>query len=119
MTVGFSFDDEPTVNSRDESTVATSGSWYSWHGHPARAHGQDAHATVAVRTGERNHEMPGLPYPAFRMLNAEPGGGPAWRDPPRRKALRTSGGARTSVLMYAIYQIRSKRRPSWLRTHGL
>ena len=25
--------------------------------------------------GEGNHEMPGLPYPAFRMVNAEPGGG--------------------------------------------
>jgi len=28
-------------------------------------------------------------------------------------------GAHTSVLMYAIYRTRSKRRPSWLRTHGL
>ncbi len=28
----------------------------------------------AVRTGECNHEMPGLPYPTFRMVNAEPGG---------------------------------------------
>ena len=26
----------------------------------------------AVRTGEGNHEMPGLPYPAVRMVNAEP-----------------------------------------------
>jgi hypothetical protein len=26
VTVGFSFDDEPTVNSQDELTVATSGS---------------------------------------------------------------------------------------------
>jgi hypothetical protein len=25
--------------------------------------------------GECNHEMPGLPYPAFRMMNAEAGGG--------------------------------------------
>jgi hypothetical protein len=25
--------------------------------------------------GECHHEMPGLPYPAFRMVNAEPGGG--------------------------------------------
>ena len=75
MTVGFSFDDEPTVTSQDELTVATSGSWYSWHGHPARAHGQDAHATVAARTGECHHEMPGLPYPVFRRGNAEPGGG--------------------------------------------
>jgi len=25
--------------------------------------------------GECNHEMPGLPYPGFRMLNTEPGGG--------------------------------------------
>ena len=24
--------------------------------------------------GECNHEMPGLPYPAFRMVKAEPGG---------------------------------------------
>ncbi len=31
--------------------------------------------------GECNHEMPGLPYPAFRRVNAGPGGGPAWRDP--------------------------------------
>jgi hypothetical protein len=30
--------------------------------------------SVAVRMGECNHEMPGLPYPAFRMANAEPGG---------------------------------------------
>jgi len=29
----------------------------------------------AVRTGEGHHEMPGLPYPAFRRVNAEPGGG--------------------------------------------
>jgi len=28
-----------------------------------------------VRTGEGNHEMPGLPYPAFRRVDAEPGGG--------------------------------------------
>ena len=25
--------------------------------------------------GECHHEMPGLPYPAFRMVNAEPGDG--------------------------------------------
>ena len=25
--------------------------------------------------GGCNHEMPGLPYPAFRRMNAEPGGG--------------------------------------------
>jgi hypothetical protein len=29
----------------------------------------------AARTCEGNHEMPGLPYPAFRMVNVEPGGG--------------------------------------------
>src|SRR5271157_4735086 len=28
----------------------------------------------AVRTGEGHHEMPGLPYPAFRRVNAEPRG---------------------------------------------
>jgi hypothetical protein len=49
-TTGFSFNDEPTVNSKDELTAATSGTSYSWHGHPARAHGQDAHSTGAVRT---------------------------------------------------------------------
>jgi hypothetical protein len=75
VALGFSFDDKPTINSQDELTVATSGSWYSWHGHPARAHGQDAHATVAVRRGECNHEIPGLPYPAFRTVNAERGDG--------------------------------------------
>src|SRR5271157_1901682 len=32
----------------------------------------------AVRTGECNHEMPGLPYPAFRRVDAEPGGGPSF-----------------------------------------
>src|SRR5208337_2967343 len=31
-----------------------------------------------VRTGECNHEMPGLPYPAFRRVDAEPGGGPSF-----------------------------------------
>jgi len=25
--------------------------------------------------GECNHELPGLPYPAFRRVKAEPGGG--------------------------------------------
>jgi hypothetical protein len=73
--VGFFFDDEPMVSPQNELAVATSGSWCSWHGHPARAHGQDAHATVAARTDEGNHEMPDLPYPAFRMVNAEPGDG--------------------------------------------
>src|SRR5271157_3252088 len=29
----------------------------------------------AVRRGECNHEMPGLPYPAFRRVNAERGDG--------------------------------------------
>ncbi len=29
----------------------------------------------AVRRGGCNHEMLGLPYPAFRMVDAEPGGG--------------------------------------------
>src|ERR1035437_5407675 len=34
------------------------------------------HTTAgAVRTGECNQEMPGLPYPAFRRVNAESGGG--------------------------------------------
>jgi hypothetical protein len=42
----------------------------------------------AVRTGECNHEMPGLPYPAFRRVNAEPGGRQAVPLP--RKALRKS-----------------------------
>jgi hypothetical protein len=27
--------------------------------------------------GECHHEMPGLPYPAFRRVNVEPGGGPS------------------------------------------
>jgi hypothetical protein len=59
VTVGFSFDDEPAANSKDELSVAPPG-----------------HTTSgAVRTGECNHEMPGLPYPAFRRVNAEPGGG--------------------------------------------
>ena len=31
----------------------------------------------AVQTGEGNHKMPGLPCPAFCVVNAEPGGGPS------------------------------------------
>lgn len=29
----------------------------------------------AIRIGERNQEMPGLPYASFRIVNPEPGGG--------------------------------------------
>jgi hypothetical protein len=56
---GYFFDAEPTVNSQDELAAATSGS----------------HNLRRRSNGECNHEMPGLPYPAFRMVNAEPGGG--------------------------------------------
>jgi hypothetical protein len=38
----------------------------------------------AVRTGECNHEMPGLPYPAFRRVNGERGDGSPRRLPLRR-----------------------------------
>ena len=36
---------------------------------------QSLNAAVVVRTGECNLEMQGSTYPAFRMVNAEPGGG--------------------------------------------
>jgi hypothetical protein len=52
--VAFSYDDEPTVNSQDKLIVAISGS----------------HNLRRRSKGECNHEMPGLPYPAFRMVNA-------------------------------------------------
>jgi hypothetical protein len=59
VTLGISIDREPTVNCKNELTWRPAG-----------------HTTSgAVRTGECNHEMPGLPYPAFRVVNAEPGGG--------------------------------------------
>ena len=57
MTVGFSFDDNPRSIPKTD-----------WP--------RPGHTTSGVvRTGERNHEMPGLPYAAFRMVNAQPGGG--------------------------------------------
>jgi hypothetical protein len=59
VTVGFSFADEPAVNSQANSPWPPPG-----------------HTTAgAVRTRECNHEMSGLPYPAFRRVNAERGGG--------------------------------------------
>jgi hypothetical protein len=58
-TAGFSFDDDPRSILKAD-----------WPRPPP------GHTTSgAVRTGEGNHEMPGLPYPAFRKVNAEPGGG--------------------------------------------
>src|SRR5208282_1078179 len=50
----------------------------------------------AVRTRECNHETPGLPYPALRMVNTEPGGGKPFpycdMDPsPSSAALRLRG----------------------------
>ena len=66
MTVGIPFDDEPTVNSQDESAGATSGS----------------HNLRRRSNGECNHEITGsrlrrdkLPYQAFRRVNAERGDG--------------------------------------------
>jgi len=49
-----------------------------------------------VRMGECPPEISGLPYPAFRRVNAGPGGRQAV--PLRRKALRTSGAKRTTLV---------------------
>jgi hypothetical protein len=56
----------------------------------------------AVRMGECNHEMPGLPYPAFRRVNAERGDGPSVDGSPY--ALRNS--------------FTSERSSTWQRTHN-
>jgi len=80
VTVRFSFDDKPTVNSQDELAVATSGS----------------HNLRRRSNGECNHEMPGLPYPTFRRVNAGPGGGKP--SPYGERAWRTSV-SRTSRLV--------------------
>ena len=86
MTMGFPFDDEPTANSQDELAVATSPICPVVRHPPVQHHPGARSATPphlrrgviftssgAVRMGECNHEMPGLPYPAFREVNAEPG----------------------------------------------
>ena len=77
-TAGFSFDDDPRSILKAD-----------WPRPPP------GHTTSgAVRTGEGNHEMPGLPYPAFRKVNAEPG---AASRPPTATRLADIGGQENTV----------------------
>src|SRR5208282_1536188 len=59
--------------------------------------------TGAVQTGECNHEMPGLPYPAFRRVNAEPGGGK-----PSPYGERPCATLSSQVLMLARFKARPR-----------
>ncbi len=54
VTMGFSFNDEPTFNSQDELAVATSGSHNLWRGSNRRMPSRDAGlALPGVPRGER------------------------------------------------------------------
>ena len=79
VTVRFSFDDEPTVNSKTN---------WPW---PPPGHTTSG----AGRTGECSHKMPGVPYPAFRRVNAERGDGPSVDGSPYalRNSITTQGQA--------------------------
>jgi len=124
--VGFSFDDEPTVNSKDELGVPRASSPCTWaelalsaaKGCPC--YGRRSNCSLracsfppcATRSPGRGRACPtlrkgtreGCPYPSWFGGNGHEGDGPAWRDPPTAKGLANIGVQENEICARVVAQ---------------